>query len=157
MATYIQDTVGQSDPDEESSGFVSDTEGPAVSMAAVHTGETGEMSPTSLMLLGMFGAMDDTLDFASGWFPGIASLVSVIPTTGQVIVIVFDPNLRRQAAGNATKLIAKRAAVVGVIWLVEGVPVVNLLPLQTCAALVLKYMKSKQNQLARESIVPRSR
>lgn len=156
MATFIQDSVGPEDMASPDAIETAQDDGRSVAVQAVHTG-TDEMSQVSLWLLTMFGAMDDMLDFASGYFLGMASLVSAIPSTGQVLVVIFDPNLRKQAAGQATKLIMKRGAVVVAIWLVEGIPVLNLLPLQTCVALILKHLKSSQRRLASEHILPNVR
>jgi hypothetical protein len=151
MATYIQDTAGpdigeefpESEPIPER----------VVSVSAVHDGVSAEPSVTSGYFLMMFGALDDMLDFVTGYLPGVASAVSFIPTTGQVIVIILDPNLRKQASGDAFKLIFKRGVLIGVVWLIEGIPIVNLLPLQTAAAFAVKYIKVKQKKLKAQPLV----
>ncbi|NTV54974.1 MAG: hypothetical protein HGB37_04370 [Candidatus Moranbacteria bacterium] len=153
MATYIQDTVGSDDSDELSDQeFVPER---SVPISAVHDSSTGEPSVISGYFLLMFGALDDMLDFVSGYFPGVASAVSFIPSTGQAIVVILDPNLRKQASGDAIKLIFKRGALIGVVWLIEGIPIVNLLPLQTVAAFAVRYIKVKQKKLKAQPLVPR--
>jgi hypothetical protein len=153
MATYIQDTAGLDLEDElPEREYVPER---TIPISAVHDGSTGEPSVTSGYFLLMFGTLDDMLDFVSGYFPGVASAVSFIPTTGQVIVVILDPNLRKQASGDAIKLIVKRGTLIGVVWLVEGIPIVNLLPLQTVAAFAVKYIRVKQKKLNAQSLVRR--
>jgi hypothetical protein len=151
MATYIQDTVGADVGDEHSEDELVPER--TIPVSSVHDGATGEPSVASGYFLMMFGALDDMLDFVSGYFPGVASAVSFIPSTGQVIVVILDPNLRKQASGDAVKLIFKRGALIGVVWLIEGIPIVNLLPLQTVAAFAVKYVKVKQKKLRAQPIV----
>lgn len=151
---YVQDSVGTM-PDESVTSDASPRASREIPVDAVHQGASCEPSVVSGYFLLMFGAMDDLLDFVSGYFPGVASVVSFIPSTGQVIVVVLDPNLRKQASSDAFKLLMKRCVLIGAVWMVEGLPIVNLLPLQTAAAFAVKFIKVKQTKLGSKPMVRR--
>jgi hypothetical protein len=105
------------------------------------------MSPVSGYLLIMFGALDDLLDFVAGYFPGIASIISFIPTSGQFIVVALDPLMRKRLSGEIFQLLLKRGLLIFAVWAVESLPIVNLLPLQTGVAFVVGRMKMKQRSM----------
>ena len=145
MATYIQDTVGRDAPETVPAPPPRTRKtGPAT--VAVPS-DTGEMSPVSGYLLIMFGALDDLLDFVAGYFPGIASIISFIPTSGQFIVVALDPLMRKRLSGEIFQLLLKRGLLIFAVWAVESLPIVNLLPLQTGVAFVVGRMKMKQRSM----------
>jgi len=145
MATYIQDTVGKDEP--ETAPAPSPRVRQAESVPVAQPSSSGEMSPVSGYLLIMFGALDDLLDFVAGYFPGIASIISFFPTTGQFIVVALDPLMRKRLSGEIFRLLLKRGLLIFAVWAVESLPIVNLLPLQTGVAFVVGRMKMKQRSI----------
>lgn len=140
----IQDTVQDDETESEERRVASRR--PATSVQDSPE-DAGEMSPISGYLLMVFGALDDLLDFFAGYFPGITSIISFFPTTGQVIVVALDPFLRKQKMGGVFKLFLKRGLLIMAVWAVESLPIVNLLPLQTAAAFVVGRLRAKQKSV----------
>lgn len=97
---------------------------------------------TGLLLI-VFGALDDLLDFATFW-PGITAVISTISTVTQQIIVALDSNLRKHSASNRIKLILKRWVILAIAGLIEGLfSIVNLLPLQTIAAFLVRFANVK--------------
>ncbi|NTW13414.1 MAG: hypothetical protein HGA31_00090 [Candidatus Moranbacteria bacterium] len=110
--------------------------------------DPSEMTFTAQMLVGLIGGTDDVLDFLSGWFPGIASMVSAGLDVGQIVVIIFDTNSKNISAKEKRDLLIKRVGIVIAVWAVEGIPVVNLLPLQSfLVSFLLKQLRNKSKQM----------
>lgn len=92
----------------------------------------------------MFGALDDLLDFAVGYFPGVTTVLATMSSIAQMIIIWLDPNMRRQTPSDRFKLLMKRWAIIAVAGLIEGLFIVfNLLPLQSVAAFLIRYVRTK--------------
>lgn len=89
------------------------------------------------------GILDDLMD-AVTWFPGVSALFATMSATIQIIAIMLDSNLRKQAASDKAKLLLKRWLLIATASLIEGaLPVINLLPLQTLAGWAVRYIRKK--------------
>lgn len=97
------------------------------------------------MLLIMFGALDDVLDFATGYFPGVTTVLAFMSTSIQMMIVMLDPQIMSQNASEIFKRLLKRWVLLGLTGMIEGLFIVlNLLPLQTLAAIAIRFMSQAE-------------
>lgn len=102
------------------------------------------------MLLIIFGVLDDILDFATGYFPGVTTVLAFMTTSIQMMIVMLDPQIMSQKAGEIFKRLFKRWLTLGLFGMIEGLFIVlNLLPLQTVAALVIRLMAQAEAEKSR--------
>lgn len=105
------------------------------------------------MLLVMFGLLDDVLDFATGYFPGVTTVLAFMTTMIQMMITLLDPQIMSQKASEIFKRLLKRGAVFGFFGLIEGLFIVlNLLPLQTLAAVIVRIMAQAEAEKSRRKV-----
>lgn len=97
------------------------------------------------MLLVMFGMLDDILDFATGYFPGVTTVLAFMSTSLQMMIVMLDPQIMSQKAGEIFKRLLKRWIILGLTGMIEGLFIVlNLLPLQTLAAVMIRVISQAE-------------
>lgn len=88
-------------------------------------------------------ALNDILDFATGYFPGINEVITFM-FASVIGMLVFFETLQRKLSGEkgVTKMVIKKVLALVVASLVESLPVFGLLPFQTIGAVVMGMVKS---------------
>jgi len=95
----------------------------------------------ALIVVSAFGAL---LDFITGFVPGVSEIASYAVTAVMTILILLDPELRKQAAADRAKLILKRLVLNWVVGILEGtLYFINLLPFEVIAAVISVKMRVK--------------
>lgn len=105
------------------------------------------------MLLIVFGVLDDILDFATGYFPGVTTVLAFMTTSIQMMIIMLDPQIMAQNSGEIFKRLFKRWLILGFFGMIEGLFIVlNLLPLQTVAAVIIRFMSQAEAAKSRRKM-----
>ncbi len=105
---------------------------------------SGEMSPVTGYALVTVSVGAAILDFVTGFVPGVSEIASFATTSAMTIIILLDPELRKQAVADRTKLILKRLLLNWTIGFLEGsLYFINLFPTEVIGAVITTRMRTK--------------
>ena len=92
-------------------------------------------------------ALNDILDFATAYFPGINEVITFMFDT-VIGILVFFEVLKRKLSGESgiTKMAVKKLLALFAASLAESLPVFGLLPFQTIGAVVMGMIRPEERK-----------
>lgn len=94
------------------------------------------------ILVVVFSALNDILDFATAYFPGINEVITFMFATIIGILVFFEALQRKLANEKGIgKMVAKKLLTLLMASLAESLPVFGLLPFQTIGAVTMGIIK----------------
>jgi hypothetical protein len=94
------------------------------------------------ILVIVFSALNDILDFATGWIPGVNEVITFM-FASIIGMLVFFEALQKKLANEKGigKMVMKKLLALLAASLVESLPIFGILPFQTIGAVVMGIIK----------------
>lgn len=95
------------------------------------------------ILVIVFSALNDILDFATGWIPGVNEVITSM-FASIIGILVFFEALQKKLANEKGigKMVMKKLLALLAASLVESLPIFGILPFQTVGAVVMGIIKT---------------
>jgi hypothetical protein len=94
------------------------------------------------ILVIVFSALNDILDFATAWFPGLNEVITFIFATIIGILVFFEALQKKLANEKGVgKMVTKKMITLLAASLVESLPMFGLLPFHTIGAVFMAIIK----------------
>lgn len=94
------------------------------------------------ILVIVFSALNDILDFATAYFPGINEVITFMFASVIGMLVFFEALQKKlQNEGGIGKMVVKKILVLAVASLTESLPIFGLLPFQTIGAVAMAMIR----------------
>jgi hypothetical protein len=94
------------------------------------------------ILVIVFSALNDILDFATAWFPGVNEVITFMFATIIGILVFFEALQKKiRNEGGIGKMVMKKILILLAASLTESLPIFGLLPFQTIGAVAMAMIK----------------